>query len=334
MNTKMALDFAERLRTKQDAWRKENPELKTRTCLSAEEQAVVALSDSLHACQAANRELVDLLDGANKRLCWFQDLEPLVLALLRAIGASRVVQDDVTYGRYVELKEFTSQAESSEMGQEATAEKPVNAGKHEDACPSCIAMNRVRDDARREASPVNAGDPLHPTGRHPEGGCGCADEGDPACPFHVPPAAFEHLRDQLIIRDMQLSTLRERLAAAEAKNDELRKRWDRAETEVERLRAAQPEAKPVDGESGLTPDRAIEMTDKLDTGIYGWDDVAGVLVDEVWRLRALVDAGKIRDELGVRELELRAERDRIRDQYASLCATLRVALADAERNLK
>lgn len=43
------------------------------------------------------------------------------------------------------------------------------------------------------------------------------------------------LKYQVTLRDMQLSTHRELLAQAEAKNDELRGRWDRAETAREEL---------------------------------------------------------------------------------------------------
>lgn len=48
-------------------------------------------------------------------------------------------------------------------------------------------------------------------------------------------AEVARLRDALIVRDMQLSTLKERLAQAEAKCDELRVRWDRAETTLENV---------------------------------------------------------------------------------------------------
>jgi hypothetical protein len=133
-------------------------------------------------------------------------------------------------------------------------------------------------------------------------------------------------------------------------------------------RAAQPDAKPVDGEWEPSVENAIAHLRGLNID----QEPVNLLNAEVRRLRALFGgfqleccedwtcaqdharkAGETIHELraqlaantipaAVENLHkhreeiarLKADSDRLRDQYASLCATLRVALADAERNLK
>lgn len=58
-------------------------------------------------------------------------------------------------------------------------------------------------------------------------------------------AEVRRLQDLLITRDMQLSTVKELLAQAEAKSDELRGRWDRAETALESSRALHEQTRKI-----------------------------------------------------------------------------------------
>lgn len=63
------------------------------------------------------------------------------------------------------------------------------------------------------------------------------DQADPSWSSSVLAAEVRRQRDQLIVRDMQVSTLKELREQAEAKSDDLRRRWDRVQTEAESLRA-------------------------------------------------------------------------------------------------
>lgn len=126
------------------------------------------------------------------------------------------------------------------------------------------------------------------------------------------------LSDQLLIRDMQLSTVKELLAQAEAKCDELRARWDRAETareELEKLleqtrgnatKRVDDDKKPTfeSIEIDLNSSETAVATNQLDVDWAleqvakpGWHPVTETLLaEEVMRLRAAVASAKTRDE--------------------------------------
>jgi hypothetical protein len=235
-------------------------------------------------------------------------------------------------------------------------------------------------------------DPLHPTGRQPEGGCCCAGEpDDPPCEFHTPGNGGDELdvtpvdvptdidisvrRNMLLIEryKAEVRRLRDRIYSHDGVVE--CQRADEAEAEVDRLHTANDALRAAAWELLVTTEREVitvsepgarERFEAAKRGVRDWFcspsdkkpgkarieadggdedpvEMALYIVDqdakeagdflgrqhavdlslaaEVRRLRAMVEAVKIREELGVRELELKDEVRRLREELLRATTT-------------